>query len=239
MRMALAALLGLLPSVVMAQPYEKLVVAQCGAEGCRCALSAVTAEEAGLVLGVAPPSSRGTLTLVEYEGSYIWSPLSPEDIDLAAGGDGQCPLELFDAMAPEDGQWQGAIRQRSVSQCPAMLEPMLTGLSDQMVFARRMNWDGVFHPDKIRMEGNAAAIRWTKIGDNHFSGEGPSAGETGPTSMVDVGVTYDARLTSPRAVAITVGVNITARGVSQAVIDAAGLGNCRVRIEVDFARIGS
>lgn len=82
-------------------------------------------------------------------------------------------------------------------------------------------------------------IRWMKIGDNHFSGEGPRAGKAGPTSMVDVGVTYDARLTSPRAVAITVGVNVTTKGLSQAVIDAAGLGNCRVRMEVDFARIGS
>lgn len=239
MRKMLVVLAGLLSSAVSAQSQEKLVVAQCGEAGCRCALSSVTAEEASLVLGVAPPATGDTLTLVEYEGSYIWSPHSPEEIDLAAGGDGQCPLELFDAMAPEDGQWRGAIRQQSVSQCPAMLEPMLAGLSEQMAFARRMNWGGAFHPDKIRMEGAAAAIRWTKIGDNHFSGEGPSAGKAGPTSMVDVGVTYDARLTNPRAVAITVGVNITARGVSQAVIDAAGLGNCRVRMEVDFARIGS
>lgn len=234
----LPALIAFMAWTASASAYEKLIVAQCGAEGCRCALSTVTAEEAGVVLGVAPPSTGGTLTLVEYEGSYIWSPLSPEEIDLAVGGDGQCPLELFDAMAPEDGEWHGTIRQRSVLQCPAVLEPMLAGLSDQMVFSRRMSWGGAFHPDKIRMEGAAAAIRWTKIGDNYFSGEGPRAGETGPTSMVDVGVLYDARLTDPRAVAITVGVNITAKGVSQAVIDAAGLGNCRVRIDVDFARIG-
>lgn len=237
MRKILIVLLALLSPTVAAQSHEKLVVAQCGAEGCRCALSAVTAEEAGLVLGGAPPSTGGTLTLVEYAGSYIWSPLSPEEIDLAAGGDGQCPLELFEAMAPEDGQWRGTIRQQAVSQCPAMLEPMLSGLAEQMVFARRMSWGGAFHPDKIRMEGAAAAISWTKVGDNHFSGAGPRAGETGPAATVDVGVAYDARLTSPRAVAITVGVNVTTKGLSQAVIDAAGLGNCRVNIEVDFARI--
>lgn len=109
MRKWIVALLTILSPAVSAQSYEKLVVAQCGAEGCRCALSSVTAEEAGLVLGVAPPSTGGTLTLVEYEGSYIWSPLSLEEIDFAAGGDGQCPLDLFDAIAPEDEEWRGTI----------------------------------------------------------------------------------------------------------------------------------
>lgn len=238
MKRILLSLVAFMAWTVSASAYEKLVVATCGDDGCRCALSSVTAAEAGIVLGVAPPATDGPLTLVEFDGEYIWSPLSPEEIDLAAGGDGQCPLELFEAMVPEDGQWRGTIKERSVSQCPAMLEPMLAGLADQMVFARRMEWGGRFHPDKIRMEGAAAAIKWTKAGDNHFSGEGPKAGQRGPTSMVDIGVTYDARLVDPRAVAIVVGVNITAKGVSQAVIDAAGLGKCRVKVDVDFKRIG-
>lgn len=52
------------------------------------------------------------------------------------------------------------------------------------------------------MDGNAAAICWTKIGDNHFSGQGPSASETGLSSNVDIGVTYDTRLVDPQRIAI-------------------------------------
>ncbi len=69
----------------------------------------MTTEEEGLALGVAPSSASGALMLVEFEGCYIWSPLSLEEIDFAAGGDGQCPLDLFDAIAPEDEEWRGTI----------------------------------------------------------------------------------------------------------------------------------
>ena len=73
-------------------------------------------EEAGVVLGT--PAPEGSTALIRVNGDYIWSPLSPEDIDLAAGGDGQCPLEFFDTMAPEDGEWVGTVTDRRISQCP-------------------------------------------------------------------------------------------------------------------------
>lgn len=50
----------------------KLTVADCSEGGCRCALSSVTMEEAGIVLGT--PAPEGTTTLVRYDGDYIWSP---------------------------------------------------------------------------------------------------------------------------------------------------------------------
>lgn len=102
---------------------EKLVVAHCKDGGCRCALSAVTAEEVGLVLGVEPPA--GQHTLVHHDGAYTWSLLTPEDIDLAVGGDGQCILELFDTMLPENGQWQRRVTDREIVQCPPGLDAML------------------------------------------------------------------------------------------------------------------
>ena len=228
----LAAVLAAAPALAQ----EKLTVADCGAEGCRCALSAVTMEEAGLLLGT--PAPEGSTVLVRLNGDYVWSSLSLPEIDLAAGGDGECPLELFDAMVPEDGSWIGTVADRRVSQCPAGLDAALEPLAQALVFPRDIAWGGSFHPDRIRMEGTARAIDWTRVSETHFTGQGPSASESGAASLVKIGVTYDARLIDPRLVRILVQLQVRTEGVSQAVIDAAGLGKCDVSMTVDLARTG-
>lgn len=59
-----AALLAAAPALAQ----EKLTVADCGAEGCRCALAAVTMEEAGILLGT--PAPEGSSVLVRLNGDY-------------------------------------------------------------------------------------------------------------------------------------------------------------------------
>lgn len=230
--LTLAALLAATPALAQ----EKLTIADCGAEGCRCTLSAVTMEEAGIVLGT--PAPEGTATLVRLNGEYIWSALSPEDIDFAAGGDGQCPLEFFDAMIPEDGAWIGTVTDQSISQCPPGLDAALAPVTDAMVFPRDITWGGSFHPDRIRIEGTERVINWTRHSETHFTGQGPAASEAGASSLVQIGVTYDAKLIDPRLVRILVRLKIRTEGLSQAVIDAAGLGRCDVSVTVELARKG-
>lgn len=232
--LTLAALLAAAPALAQ----EKLTVADCGdgTAGCRCALSAVTMEEAGIVLGTAAPP--GTASLVRLNGEYVWSPLSLAEIDLAAGGDGNCPLELFDAMVPEDGAWVGTVTDSAISHCPPGLEAALDPVTSALVFPRDIDWGGSFHPDRIRMEGAAPAITWTRADDRHFTGQGPLVSESGAASLVRIGVTYDARLIDPRLVRLLVHLKIETKGTSQAVIDAAGLGKCDVRVTVDLARTG-
>ena len=234
MRYALILAAFMAATPVLAQ--EKLTVADCGDGGCRCALSAVTMEEAEIVLGT--PAPEGTTTLVRYGGDYIWSPLSLADIDLAAGGDGQCPLELFDAMLPEDGAWVGTVTGQNISQCPPGLEAALLPVTEAMVLPRDITWGGSFHPDRIRLEGTARAINWNRVSETHFTGEGPSGGSSGAASRVQIGVTYDARLIDPRLVRILVKLKVRTEGLSQAVIDAAGLGRCDVSVTVDLVRVG-
>ena len=235
MRLALALVVMLAAAPVSAQ--EKLTIADCSAGGCRCMLSDLTMEEAEVVLGT--PAPAGTTTLVQYDGSFIWSPLSTRDIDMSVGGDGECPLELFKAMVPEDGQWLGTITDRHISQCPAGLDAALAPVAEAMVLPRDITWGGSFHPDRIRIEGTASAIDWTRIDERHFTGEGPSAGQSGQSSLVKIGVTYDASLVDPRNIRILVKLKVRTQGMSQAVIDAAGLGHCDVRVTVDLKRIGS
>lgn len=230
--LTLAAILTATPALAQ----EKLTVADCRDGGCRCALSSVTMEEAGIVLGT--PAPAGTATLVRMNGEYIWSPLSLREIGIAAGGDGECPLELFDAMIPEDGTWIGTVTGQSISQCPPGLEAALAPVTDAMVFPRDIAWGGSFHPDRIRMEGSARQIAWTRVSETHFTGQGPAVQEAGASSLVQIGVTYDARLIDPRLVRILVRLKIRTEGLSQAVIDAAGLGRCDVSVTVDLTRTG-
>lgn len=114
------------------------------------------------------------------------------DIDLAEGGDGQCPLELFDSMIPEDGAWVGTVTGQSISHCPPGLEAALVPVTDALVFPRDIAWGGSFHPDHIHMEGTARAIDWTRVSETHFTGQGPAASEAGASPLVQIGVTYDA-----------------------------------------------
>lgn len=234
MRPALA--LSVLLTATPALAQEKLTVADCSEGGCRCTLSAVTMEEAGIVLGT--PAPAGSAALVRLNGEYIWSSLSLREIDIAAGGDGECPLELFDAILPEDGAWVGTVTGQSISQCPPGLEAALVPVTDALVFPRDIIWGGSFHPDRIRMEGTTRAINWTRVSETHFTGQGPAASEAGASSLVQIGVTYDATLLDPRLVRILVKLKIRTEGLSQAVIDAAGLGRCDVSVTVEMARTG-
>lgn len=55
---------------------------------------------------------------------------------------------------------------------------------------------------------------------------------------MQIGVTYDAKLIDPRLVRVLVRLKIRTEGLSQAVIDAAGLGRCDVSVTVELARKG-
>jgi hypothetical protein len=74
------------------------------------------------------------------------------------------------------------------------------------------------------------------VDDTRFTGKGPAVSQSGASSLVDIGVTYDARLVDPRLARIEVQLKVRAQGASQAVIDAAGLGKCDVRVTVDIAK---
>lgn len=79
-RATFLALLGLFALPVRVQ--GKVSVAPCGPEGCRCALSSLTAEETGVVEGRLAPAGTHTPVLVEVNGE--WSEWTLQEIDFAA-----------------------------------------------------------------------------------------------------------------------------------------------------------
>lgn len=136
--LTLAALLAATPTLAQ----EKLTIADCGAEGCRCTLSAVTMEEAGIVLDT--PAPEGTATLVRLNGEYIWSPLSSKTSTSPQAGMANARWNFSMQLIPEDGAWIGTVTNRSISQCPPGLDAAVAPVTDAMVFPRDIAWGNGF-----------------------------------------------------------------------------------------------
>lgn len=235
-RSAIAAMM-LTVLAVPASAQEKAVVADCGQGGCTCHLSAVTPEEASIVYGIDPPAS-GDMTLVITDGEAQWSATPRGDIDLVMGGDGQCELALFPEIVPEDGQWTGRVVAESVQGCPAAMEPTLRQMAATMVFTRRIDWGGEFHPDSLRDPAYPSAVNWTRLSATEFSGVGKAEQTTGP---MQIRLRYSARLTAPDRVVAGLRVTVGAKAgdaTANAILAQAGLRDCRVVARYDFTRTG-
>lgn len=235
LRVIAAGAAGLIAGPALAQ--DTFTVADCSDKGCRCTASALSMEQAGVVLGV--PAPPGTQTLVRFNDDYIWSQWSAREVDMIAGGDGACKAGQTSPMVPKDGKWIGTVKAQSVQNCPQGLGSELKVLADSLVFPRDIRWQGAFHPDKIKMEGAASAIKWTQVSDTRFTGEGPSAGSSGAATMVNISVTYDAELKSPELIKVLVQLKVRAKGQSQAMLDAVGMGKCDVSVSVDMNHSGT
>ncbi|WGV15527.1 hypothetical protein [Fuscovulum ytuae] len=78
------------------------------------------------------PAPEGTeeMILVSFDGAYIQSRLTGDEVDTLMGGDGICELELFDEIVPRNGTWAPAIIARQDSGGPeglgALLDPLLS-----------------------------------------------------------------------------------------------------------------
>lgn len=208
---------------------ENVVVATCGEGGCECLLSELPVEEAEMLFGEDAPEGVEPL-IVDADGIYQWSHVTASDLDLVYGGNGTCELAFFEAIVPMDGTWLGTAHPQQVSGCPpgveGRIEPKLAGINEQ----HPMQWDGVFHPAK--MSNYNSTIEWSKITDDHYSGVTPLPA---PTEALEVTALWDSEILDPEYVKSVVNIRLKSSMAGAAMI---GLENCRVRVQVDFRRIG-
>lgn len=235
-RLILSALLAALPGLVDAQAMtgEKLVVAKCGDRGCSCTLSDIDAETLDLLLGPGLPPDAIKRTLVILDDDAILSPLTPDEVDLAAGGDGKCELALFNPITPRDGTWQGSVRVQSVTGCLPQVGAMVPPLVDGMGNSQRIAWGGQFHPQKLAT-GHSPAVSWSERSPGRFTGriQGPATG------VIAVGAGLTATLTSPDHATATMRLRIAAApGADKGALAAIGMADCRTHAVYDFRRIG-
>lgn len=217
----------------------KVVLADCKiGSGCRCNLSDATGEVAAVTIGSALPSGWQDMVLVNNDGDYFWSALSRDDIDLTYGGDGQCDLELFAAIVPEDGLWVGTAGTGSVGQCPAGLREQLQPQLDSIAIPRNVKWGGRFNPDAIAVGGKNTAITWTEVRPDYFTGAGMTNGGAGSNEIVAITVDYTATLISPTQMDGTLALRVEAKGGNQAILAQLGMADCKVDVPLEFVKRG-
>lgn len=216
----------------------KAVLAECATGGCRCNLSEATGLDAATLFGTDLPDGWEDMVLVSADGSYFWSAASREDIDTAYGGDGQCDLELFAALVPEDGLWVGTAGKGKVGQCPAGLREQLQPQLDSIAIPRKVKWGGTFDPDAIVMGGKNTAITWTGVRPDYFTGTAVTNGGAGANAAVSISVDYTATLLSPTRMDGTVALRVKAKGGNQAILAQLGMADCKVDVPIEFAKTG-
>ncbi len=224
------------PGFAQQQTGEKLVVAKCGASGCACTLSDIDAEALGFLLGGDLPPDAMQKTWVIHDGQAVLSPLSPDEVDLAMGGDGRCDLALFDPIQPRDGTWTGSVRVQSVTGCLPQVAAMVPALADGMSQSKQIAWDGRFHPNKLVSGPQTDIITWTAQTPERFIGRMT----TPQTGVIAVTGAMTATLLSPDKATATLRLTIAAApGADASALALIGMANCQTFAIYEFVRQGS
>jgi hypothetical protein len=221
-------------STTAARAEDQILYAECGDSGCSCMLSPVTLGEYEALMGTAPPPGAENMVLVNNKGEFIWSPSSADEIDLAAGGDGTCEIEVF-PIIPQDGTWLGSVRVQDVQGCPPKVDEMVPPIVDNFDSAQSIVWNGKFHPSEFVIGDAPDRMRWTERSSTQFDGVFPVP----PNDTLDVSITATATLTAPDKAEATVAIRIAgAPGVDPAALALLGMADCRVDAVYDFTRTG-
>lgn len=235
--MALLPSLSLLPSLALAQQGggEKLVVAKCSAgQGCRCALSDFDLETVSFLTGQDLPPEAVKGTYVMMDGAAHLSPLSPDEVHRQAGGTGRCEMALFDPVLPRDGLWQGTVRVQSMQGCHPMVAEMVPAIAAGMEMRQQIDWDGRFHPQKLAAGETGDVVDWREQGPGSFTGRL----RVPQNDMLTITSGLTARLVTPDRATATLRLRLAAQGGNKAVMEAAGMADCRSFAVYDFRRIG-
>lgn len=164
-------LFGLVVLFFLALPARaEFVIAKCSmAGGCQCRLADLTIADMEMITGEKMPAGAKDMTMVTVPGrDPYWTRADRTEINVAYGGMGQCDVQLFDAMAPEDGNWTIQMAASDLSACP-MLKGKTMNTGGITSATRNIQWGGSFHPSKLADAGNASQ-RWSKVGENSWRG---------------------------------------------------------------------
>lgn len=192
MRLILAFATALLLSTVaaIAQTGQRIQMAECTSTGCTCRVSELTLEQVAITVDINIPDDAENQILVrDPQGDLVWSKLSPAQLDRSYGGQGNCPLQLFEDITPRDGRWQITDVATDASQCPMAAIAAMGGMETHTV---TVNWGGHFRPERIFPE-TRGMVAWSRTGDLSWRGVVADEEIEGATARV----TFTARLVSP------------------------------------------
>lgn len=192
------ALLAASPFGAMAQTGQKIQIATCTDSGCTCQVSNLTLEEvAATVPVIIPDDAEDKLLVRTPDGKLGWSAMAPADLDLLYGGPGNCPLQLFDDIVPQDGLWRMTAGATDASACPLLAG--MGGPPPMQGGTRQINWDGSFHPEKLMSEA-AGMVRWSSTGARSWRGVLADEALSGSEGVSAASVIWTLTLVSPTEV---------------------------------------
>lgn len=175
------ALVVVLLSAAPALAQEGLVIAECGAQECRCVLSDMDLHNMELLVGSPPPgTARGTAFLAG-EGVQ-WMAVTPEEVEIALGGDGICDRELFEDWVPENGTWDGrtVLTGATGPQECSMMASMMLGMMNPAPGPVTVDWGGRFDMERFYRASNPSGDddrpRWTQVDFRTVTGQGGGDG---------------------------------------------------------------
>jgi hypothetical protein len=230
--MRLIILLLALLSPGLAAADSDITLAECGAGGCRCALSGLKASDMAVLTENALPAGAEDYVVIYDQGRLYWSPLSLGEIDRLAGGDGQCDLEVFYVPAPDNGQWQGRVRAQNIKGCPAQVEALVPPIVAQMGYSGRVDWQGKFDPAKLIPAGTRQPVRWSQRRADLYKGS-----LMAPDGKGVLQVTGD--LTSVQLGSDHISTTMQLRiGGANPALAALGMKDCRVTAVYDYRLSG-
>ncbi len=156
--------------------------------GCSCIESPLNAEELSLLYDIPTPEGAAEMTFVVQDGKAVWSQLSLSDIDITAGGDGQCAGPL----APEDGVWTSTatIDSMTCGSGTAMMKSIMTA-NMKREKPVRIAWGGVFDAETWRKawlaanpDPEAGRPEWTRVSEIEMTGSERYEGLTSRYRMI-------------------------------------------------------
>lgn len=165
-------------------------MADCTSSGCTCRVSNLTVGEVAATVGIDIPNDAENQTLVrDPDGKLLWTTMAPADLDLLYGGQGNCPLQLFEQITPRDGSWHITDVATDASQCPMAAMAAMGGMEST---TRSISWGGRFHPETLFPE-TRGTVAWSRTGDLSWRGVVVDEEIEGAFARV----TFTARLVSP------------------------------------------
>ncbi len=160
---------------------QKMLMATCNeGQGCKCALTNVTLDEAAVLFGVPKPSgSVEDWTIYRNGDGFSFERRSIDTLHKANGGSGRCEVDLNletndGGIVPRDGTWTASVTDAVFQGCNPMLENMLrsSGVLNRRGASRHIQWGGKFDPTQTEAFNEMNQfVEWRQSGLNSFSGE--------------------------------------------------------------------
>ncbi len=238
----LVAVLALLSGPYLAQPVaaqslQDVTTVNCAAgNGCRCALSGISAYNMAWLLNQQdPPANSDTLILLTADGVTRWSSMTPDQADADHGGDGTCEIEVFPAVIPADGTWAGKVRAQDFTGCAPQVAEMVPGMVAGMTFSRQVAWNGRFDPALLSADPTSKIVSWRALHANLFAGQ---LNTPVKSDVLQVTGALSSRLLTPDTATATLRLRVGTDAKNAGVLAALGMADCRVTAIYDFERTG-